>query len=280
MQKNTEQAEDNFYGNLSYVCKLKNIMKILRSERGCPWDREQTHTSLIPYLMEETYEVASAIEENSPGEICEELGDLLLQIVFHCQIGEEEGTFTFEDAAKNIVEKLIRRHPHVFSTTEVSGSDEVVKNWEEIKKKERKNSGTGRRRESLLDSVPGNLPALIEATLLGKKAATAGFDWARAEDIMAKIHEEIKELEGAVKEKKFSHIREEIGDVLFSVVNLSRHLNIDAEYALRTTSQKFIRRFKRIEEFALEEGISLKGKSLEELDKLWDRAKEEEGYET
>jgi len=273
MQKNTEQAEDNFYGNLSYVCKLKNIMKILRSERGCPWDREQTHTSLIPYLMEETYEVASAIEENSPGEICEEPG------FFH-QIGEKEGTFTFEDAAKNIVEKLIRRHPHVFSTTEVSGSDEVVKNWEEIKKKERKNSGTGRRRESLLDSVPGNLPALIEATLLGKKAATAGFDWARAEDIMAKIHEEIKELEGAVKEKKFSHIREEIGDVLFSVVNLSRHLNIDAEYALRTTSQKFIRRFKRIEEFALEEGISLKGKSLEELDKLWDRAKEEEGYET
>jgi len=258
-------------------------MKILRGERGCPWDREQTHTSLIPYLMEETYEVASAIEENSPGEICEELGDLLLQIVFHCQIGEEMGTFTLEDAAKSIVEKLIRRHPHVFSKTEVSGSDEVVKNWEEIKKKERENSGTGsnkKQRESLLDSVPGNLPALIEATLLGKKAATVGFDWARAEDIIAKIHEEIKELEGAVKEKNFSHIREETGDVLFSVVNLSRHLNIDAEYALKTTSQKFIRRFKRIEEFALEGGISLKGKSLEELDKLWDMAKEEEGYET
>ena len=264
--------------DLSYVHRLTNIMKKLRSKTGCPWDREQNHETLLPYLLEETYEVAAAIEEKNIDEICEELGDLLLQIVFHCQIGEEEGTFNLEDSARKIVEKLIRRHPHVFSDTKVSGSGEVVKNWEEIKKQEK----AGKEEEkSILDGVPSGLPALIEATLLGKKASKVGFDWDKAEDIMVKIKEEVGELEDAIKEKKPSHIREEVGDILFSVVNICRHLSVDPEYALKSTSKKFIRRFKKIEEvLRKKEGIKMMKKmSLEELDKLWDKVKEEEKNE-
>ncbi|HPZ08027.1 MAG TPA: nucleoside triphosphate pyrophosphohydrolase [Candidatus Eremiobacteraeota bacterium] len=270
-----EHMEVCFLEDIYSIYELKSIIKRLRGKEGCPWDKEQNHQTLIPYLTEETYEVVNAIEEKDYLRICEELGDLLLQIVFHCQIGEEENHFTLEDVARNIVKKLIRRHPHIFSNVNISNSEEVVKNWEEIKKKEK-----GKSDESILDGVPENLSALVRADFLGKKVARVGFDWPCAEDIIKKLREEICELEGAIKEKKPCHIREELGDILFTIVNISRHFGIDPEYALRNTSKKFVRRFKKIEELCRENGRGLKERTLEELDALWEIAKEEEKSET
>lgn len=251
-------------------------MQQLRGDKGCPWDKEQDHKSLVPFLIEETYEVVSAIEENEPYKIQEELGDLLLQIIFHCQIAQEEKLFTIEDVAKGIVEKLIRRHPHIFSDIKVKNSKEVLENWEEIKRQERAEKKD--RGKSILEEFPKNLPALVEADLITKKVAKIGFDWPCSEEIIKKLEEEIEELKDALKKKDRKEIKEEIGDVLFTVVNLSRHLNLDAEYSLKESSKKFIKRFKRLEEIAAIENNnqSLKGKTLEELDRLWELAKKEE----
>ncbi len=272
-----EDIEVTFIKDIPSVYKLKGIMQKLRGEHGCPWDKEQTHRTLVPYLTEEAYEVVNAIEENSKEKICEELGDLLLQIVFHCQIGEEEKTFTLEDVADGIVKKLIRRHPHIFSDVNVSGSDEVIKNWEEIKKKEK-----GKQVKSILEGLPEHLPALVKADLTGKKVARVGFDWPCAEEILKKLFEEIEEFQGAIKEQNSDHIKEELGDMLFTIVNLARHFDVEPEYALNSTTKKFVKRFKRLEEISLnkKDGKSLSDRTLEELDEIWELVKKEYKHET
>jgi MazG family protein len=218
--------------------RLVDVMKRLRSPGGCPWDREQTHESLKPYLLEEAYEVLSAIDMHDDEELKEELGDLLLQIVFHAQLADEENRFSIDDVAESIVKKLIRRHPHVFSEVKVNGSEEVLQNWEKIKKDEGK--------KSALDGVPPTLPALLKARRVQEKAKRVGFDWDNAEGAFEKVVEEVNELKKAIVEGKKGSVEEELGDLLFSIVNVSRFLDVDAEDALRKTIHKFMVRFQYI----------------------------------
>jgi tetrapyrrole methylase family protein/MazG family protein len=251
------------------VYELVEVMSRLRAENGCPWDREQNHTTLKPYLVEETYEVLDAIERNDDDSLKEELGDLLLQIVFHAQIAQEDGRFTIDDVAASIVEKLKRRHPHVFGTVRVDTSEEVLHNWEQIKRSEGK--------ESVLDGVPKGLPALLKARRVQEKVRRVGFDWETAEGAMHKVGEEIKELEDAVHRGKKDEAKEEFGDLLFSLVNVSRFLGIDAEDSLRRTIDKVIERFKYIEREVKRRGSrSIGDYTLDELDSIWERSKGEE----
>lgn len=247
--------------------QLVEVMRALRSEGGCPWDREQTHLTLKPYLIEEAYEVLDAVDREDDEELKKELGDLLLQVVFHARIAEEEGRFDIDQVACAIVEKLKRRHPHVFGNVEVSGSEQVLKNWEDIKNRE------GRR--SVLDGVPGALPALLKARRVQEKVSRVGFDWQDPAGALEKVCEEIDELKEAVQRGGGSDVEEELGDVLFSLVNVSRFLRVDAEEALRNTIHKFMRRFQYIEEQVAGKGDRLlKEYSLEELDSLWEKSKE------
>jgi tetrapyrrole methylase family protein/MazG family protein len=249
---------------------LVEVMRILRSEKGCPWDREQSHESLKPYLIEETYEVLDAIDRGDDGELLEELGDLLLQIVFHAQLAAEEGRFTVEDVARVIVQKLERRHPHVFGEVQVHSSLQVLKNWEEIKR------GEGKR--SVLDGVPRGLPALLKARRVQDKVKRVGFDWDDPAGALEKVREEIGEMETAVQRGDRQGIEEEFGDVLFSLVNVSRFLDIDAEESLRQTVEKFSRRFRYIEARIESLGDrSIEDYSLEELDALWEESKRDGG---
>jgi XTP/dITP diphosphohydrolase len=239
-------------------------VKRLRNE--CPWDKEQTHTSLRRCLLEESYEVLEAIDNNNLDELKKELGDLLLQVVFHTTIAEEEKEFTLNDVIKSENQKLISRHPHVFGNLKVSGSDEVKTNWEKLKTKEG--------RESILDGVPKELPALFRAFRIQEKASKVGFDWKNEKPVYQKILEEIEELKeniesGIDKEK----ISDEFGDVLFSIVNYSRFLKINPEDALRKTIEKFVRRFKKVEDFAKTNNKKLDDMSLEEMDEVWNRSK-------
>ncbi len=248
--------------------KLVDVMKKLRGKNGCPWDKKQNHKSLKPYLIEEVYEVIDAIDREDYNDLKEELGDLLLQIVFHSQIAKENGIFTIDDVAEGIVEKLIRRHPHVFGDVKVKDSDEVLKNWEKIKKEEGK--------ESVLDGVPKGLPALLKARRVQEKAKRVGFDWKNIDGALEKVEEEFKELKEAIKSNKKDEISEEFGDLLFSLVNVSRFLGIDAEDSLQQTINKFMERFKAIEnKIKKSEKKNIEEYSLEELDELWDRVKEE-----
>ena len=254
---------------MNELYKLVEVMKKLRSPGGCPWDREQTHETLKPYLLEETYEVLSAIDMHDDDELKEELGDLLLQIVFHAQLADEEHRFSIDDVAESIVQKLIRRHPHVFGEIKVNGSEEVLQNWEKIKK--------GEGKKSALDGVPSSLPALLKARRVQEKAKRVGFDWDNARGAFEKVVEEIHELKHAIDEAKTENVEEEIGDLLFSLVNVSRFVGVDAEDALRKTIQKFMARFQYIEEEIEKNGKkSLENYSLGELDVLWDRAKHEQ----
>jgi tetrapyrrole methylase family protein/MazG family protein len=251
---------------LRYLYKLVRVMKRLRSKNGCPWDHEQDHESLKPYLLEETYEVLEAIDNRDDEELSEELGDLLLQIVFHAQIAAERGKFTIDDVAKKIVKKLKRRHPHVFGKTKVRGSDEVLQNWEEIKKDEGK--------LSVLAGVPDHLPALLRARRVQEKAKRVGFDWDSVDGAFEKILEEVGELKDAASEMNKQKIEDEFGDILFSIVNISRFLGIDAEGALRKTINKFKKRFQYVESIAEKKGEKpLNQYSLNELDAMWDEAK-------
>jgi len=244
-------------------------MERLRAENGCPWDRKQTHESLKPYLIEETYEVISAIDSGNDDELKEELGDLLLQIVFHAQIAKEDGRFDIDDVAKTIVEKLIRRHPHVFGDLKVSGSDEVLQNWEKIKKEEGK--------ESIFDGVPEGLPSLLKARRVQEKAKRVGFDWNNIEGTLDKVKEEFDELSEAIKFGKKEKISEEFGDLLFSLVNVSRFLDIDAEDSLRQTIEKFMKRFKSVEKIIKSKGgKDLKNYTINELDEIWEDVKRRE----
>ena len=249
---------DGFY-------ELVRTMSILRDPQGgCPWDLEQTHASIRGHLIEEAYEAVAAIEERDDAALADELGDILLQVVFHARIGAEEGRFTIDDATAGIVAKLRRRHPHIFGGAEAGTSAEVLHRWEEIKREEKPG-------ESVLASVPKALPALLRAQKISKKAAATGFDWETVEDVWMKVHEEIDELKAAAPGTQ--EAEDEVGDVLFSVVNVARKLGVDAETALRVTCERFTARFRHMEEAARESGRNLADLDIDAMEALWQRAK-------
>ncbi|HET9097526.1 MAG TPA: nucleoside triphosphate pyrophosphohydrolase [Candidatus Baltobacteraceae bacterium] len=249
---------------------LIEIMARLRS--SCPWDREQTHRTLVPYLIEETYEVVEAIEQNDEAALCEELGDLLLQVVFHAQLGSEAGKFTVADVVDALSNKMVRRHPHVFGDAVIEDVDAQWKNWEKLKALE----ATGQKRKSRLDGIPKHLGALQRGQRMQEKASRVGFDWPGARDILDKLHEEMTELADAQREKQDDpHVREELGDVFFTLVNLSRAMGIDAETAMREANEKFYKRFSFMEERATKDGKSLSDMTIDELEELWQLAKTE-----
>ncbi len=250
------------------IDRLIEVMRILRSPQGCPWDHKQTLTTLKDHLVEESHEVLDAIDSGDRSKLCEELGDLLLQIVFQAQICREEEAFTFDDVANSIVEKLIRRHPHVFGDVKVSGSDEVLKNWEQIKKTER-----GEKPRSTLDGIPKSLPALHKAHLVAKRAARVGFDWASADGALDKLDEEVAEIREAVATGSAEKVGAEIGDVLFAAVNLSRFFDRNPEDLLHGTIAKFTRRFQFIEERVNAMGKKMSDCTLAEMDAIWNEAK-------
>ena len=255
--------------NLSYTLEdLLKIMKKLLDPDGCPWDREQNHQTLKPYMIEEAYEVCDAIDRGDIEELKEELGDVLLQVVFHSELAKREGHFEITDVIKKICDKLISRHPHVFSTLRVNNSQEVLANWEEIKKREKK-----KKKPSVLDGVPGNMPALALACRIQERASNVGFDWEKIDDVWEKVEEELKEFSDAYKSGEEEKIEEEYGDLIFSLVNLARFLNINPEQALRKTVVKFEERFRYIEQKAEEKGRKLKDMSLAEMDELWNETK-------
>lgn len=249
---------------------LIEVMATLRSPDGCLWDLEQNHRSLRRYLVEEVYEVLEAIELADGEKMCEELGDLLLQIVFHARVAEESGEFTMQDVVDVVTEKMIRRHPHVFGEVTVADAADVVVNWEEIKRREHND------RHSVLDGVPAGLPALMHAYKVQAKAAKVGFDWPDVEPVWGKVAEELQELREAIAKKSPREVEAELGDVLFAVVNLARFLKVEPETALNATNQKFRRRFTYIEQEVTKSGREWKKMSLEELDLLWNEAKRAE----
>ena len=250
---------------------LVKIMEKLRSPEGCPWDRKQTHESLLPYLLEETYEVIDAVKKGSDEELKEELGDLLLQVIFHSQIAKERGAFDIEDVVDSISKKLIHRHPHVFGEREdIKTAEDVNREWEKLKEKE------GKKKESLLDGIPESMPALERAYKLQKRAAKVGFDWKGFEGIKEKLIEEISEIEEEIKKGDRRKIEEEVGDLLFMAVNLARFLGVHPEIALRRANEKFEKRFRYMEKRAKEMGRDLSEMSLEEMEELWQEAKESE----
>jgi tetrapyrrole methylase family protein/MazG family protein len=253
--------------------RLLDVMRRLRGPDGCPWDREQTNESLKSDLIEEAYEVIDAIESGEASALEEELGDLLLQVVFHAQICSESGQFEFANVADGISDKLVRRHPHVFGEVQVSGASEVLQNWDAIKKAEKQE---GNKPASIVAGIPRHLPALQKAYQVQKRAARAGFDWAHIDDVFDKLHEEIDELKEAIGRQHEPDIREELGDLLFSVVNVSRFLGHNPEELLDQNIKKFIRRFQHVEDQVHAAGKPFKSFSLEELDAFWDNAKRAE----
>ena len=231
----------------------------------CPWDKKQTIETLRPLTIEETYELADAITEQDWNGIKEELGDILLHIIFYARIGKEQEMFTLEEVLNGISEKLVRRHPHIYGDVMVNDDEDVKKNWEQIKMKEGK--------KSVLSGVPKSLPAMVKATRIQEKAKQVGFEWENKEDVWKKVEEEISELQEAVAEKDEKNIEEEFGDVLFSLINYARFLNIDSEGVLEKTNKKFISRFTLMEEEALRQNKSLAEMSLQEMDELWNEIK-------
>jgi len=249
--------------------RLVDLMERLRSPDGCPWDRKQTPRSLKPFLIEECFEVVDALEEGSPDKVREELGDLLFQIVFHARIAEEEGRFTINDVITAIIEKMTRRHPHVFGRSRLSTDREVLAAWEEIKKKEKGHE----ERKSILEGVPRNLPSLLRAHRIQERAARVGFDWNHLNEALPKLDEELAEFKDSLREENAAKVEEELGDLFFTLVNISRFLGVDPEEALRKTISKFVRRFRYIEEQAADAGKALSDMTLEEMDALWELAK-------
>ena len=246
--------------------RLVEIMAKLRAPGGCPWDREQNFDTIKPYLLEETYEVMDAIDDRDWPGLAEELGDLLLQPVFFAQMAAEQGKFSIDDSLNAISEKLIRRHPHIFSDGQADTSADVKRRWDEIKAEEKQ--GKGESKPSILGAIPRHLPALAEAQQIGVKAAAVGFDWEHPGQVLAKLHEELAELEAARNNGDIAAIEDELGDLLFVLANLARFLKVDPEQALRKTNAKFRRRFAHIEHNA-----TLPGASIEEMEALWQQAK-------
>ena len=255
------------------MARLLAIMRRLRAPGGCPWDREQTHASLKPNLIEESYEALDAIDSGDPQKLKEELGDVLLQVVFHAQLAEEAGAFNFDDVAATLNAKLVRRHPHVFGTVKVSGAREVLKNWEQIKRGEKKAQGAI---PSVVVGVPRHLPALLKAEQVQRKAARVGFDWQTVAPVVAKVAEELAEVRHAIAQGDAAQIREELGDLLFAAVNLGRFLGHSAEEALDGSVRKFVRRFQEIERRLHVQGRELTSCSLADLDAIWEQIKREE----
>ncbi len=247
--------------------RLVEIMKRLRGPDGCPWDKEQTSITLKPYLIEEAYEVIDAIDNQDDTNLTEELGDVLLQVVFHAQIATEENRFTIEDVAQSISDKLVRRHPHVFGNVEAETADQVVQNWEAIKAQEKEGETD---QKSALSGIPRHLPALLRAYQIQKKAARVGFDWDKTEEVIQKVEEEVQELRHAHTQQEK---QEEFGDLLFSLVNLARFLQIDPEEALTQTIAKFQNRFAYIETELKKRGLTPQDTTLKEMDILWEKAK-------
>lgn len=269
-------SEDETLRNRSFG-RLHEIVSILRSPGGCPWDREQTHESIRKNLIEETYEVLETIDDDDPDHMCEELGDLLLQIMLHSQMEEETGTFTVYDVIQELNEKLIYRHPHVFGNLSAEDAEAALNNWEAMKAEEKKRKGLQPERQSVISGVPRDLPALMKAYKLQKKAAKAGFDWEDIDGVWSKLEEEIRELREAVAQKQDAKVRElELGDVLFSVVNAARYIGVDPEQALSRTIRKFTERFHYVEDRLREQGKTPGDSSLDEMDALWDEAKSKE----
>ena len=260
---------------LSDMHELLAIMRRLRDpEAGCPWDLEQDFGTIAPYTIEEAYEVASAIEDKDYAALKDELGDLMLQVVFHAQMADEKGLFSFPDVVRAICEKMIRRHPHVFARGGADTPEAVRAAWEDIKRQERADKGA--QPESLLDDVPAALPALMRAVKLQNRAAEVGFDWPSAVNVTDKIAEETRELAEAAASTDHAKVAEEFGDLLFAMANLGRHLKVDPEDALRAANAKFMRRFKAIEAGLRARGRTPEESSLEEMEALWQKAKLDE----
>jgi tetrapyrrole methylase family protein/MazG family protein len=251
--------------------QLVEIIAKLRSDDGCPWDKEQTHETLKTGIIEEAYEVIETIDEKDDEKLEEELGDLLMQVLLNAQIAKDEGKFDILGVIQKISEKLIRRHPHVFGDLKVKDSQEIMQNWERIKGEER----AERDGNSLMDGVPINLPALIQARKVQSRASRVGFDWDKADDVLKKVDEEVGELKEGISKLDKENIKEEVGDILFSIVNLSRFLDVEPEDALRKTTAKFIRRFKKMESLIANDGKKITDFDLAGLDKIWDSIKED-----
>jgi MazG family protein len=248
--------------------ELVSLMTTLRGPNGCPWDREQTLATLKPFIIEESYEVVDAIDRDDRASLLEELGDFLLQAVFIAELTREEGTFDISDSITAIHDKLVRRHPHVFGEVVARDAEQVLVNWEKLKNAERKAENKG-----VLSGVPQSLPALLKASRLTEKAARVGFDWRRTEDVFEKLEEEIAEVHEAIAAGDQEHVHDEIGDLLFTIANIARKLDVNPEEALQSTNRKFARRFERMERSVHESGRNLDQLTLEEMDALWDEAK-------
>lgn len=248
---------------------LLRIMQVLRAPGGCPWDKEQTHASIRKNFVEETYEVCEAIDNGDTALLCEELGDVLLQVVFHAQMEAEQGSFCFDDVCNGICQKLITRHPHIFGDVDAKTSDDVLRNWDAIKKSEKGQETAAQ----TLNGVSKALPALMRSGKVQQRAARAGFDYPDKDWALRDLHREVDELTEAVREGDAEHCEEELGDVLFSAVNVSRFLKLDAEEALGRSCEKFIARFTRVEQLAAQRGLDMKAAPVEELEKLWREAK-------
>ena len=248
------------------IDELRRVMARLRAPDGCPWDREQTSQSLLPYFIEEVYEVIESVDEENWATVKEELGDILLHVVFQAAIAEDDGKFNLEESLSTINKKLVKRHPHVFGNKNADAVFHAKQNWEAAKHKEKN-------RKSRLEGVPITLPALIRAQRLQQKASYVGFDWDKVEKVWDKVHEEIMELKEAQSKNMKDHIEEEIGDVLFAIVNLARFLDISAEDALRRTNKKFTSRFAKVEEILEKNGKKEEESTLEEMDEIWNAVK-------
>ncbi len=249
--------------------RLTELMERLRGPGGCPWDKEQNLKTLTPFIIEEAYEVVDAIESGDPGSVKDELGDLLFQVIFACRIMTEEGRFGLTEVIDNTVEKMIRRHPHVYGEVEAETAEEVLKNWEEIKLSER-NEVAG---ESILSKIPNSMPSLMRAAKVSKRAAKSGFDWSDIGAVFAKVTEEIKEFQEALESSDAEQTEEEFGDILFALVNVARFAEVNPEMALKKAIDKFIRRFGSVEALVKKKNKDLNSTSVEELEELWNEAK-------
>ncbi len=257
---------------------LVELVKRLRGPEGCPWDREQTSETLKPHLIEEAHEVLEALDSENPGDLCEELGDLLFQVLFHSELASEKGDFNIDDVCRGIHKKMVLRHPHVFGDAEFKDSEELLKNWEKLKSKEKAASGKDVKPEgSILDGIPPSLPALHVARMISAKAAGTGFDWPDLEGIENKLSEEINELNEAVELADLEKIQEEAGDILFTAVNIARFLKIDPETALARANQKFISRFQSLENHFRSESLNISDASAEEMEEIWTEVKKSRG---
>ena len=252
--------------------RLVDVVAMLRSKNGCPWDLAQTHESLKADLIEEAYELIEAIDAKVPKKICDELGDLLMQVMLHSQIATDRNEFGVDEVIENLTEKLVRRHPHVFGSVVATDENEVLENWEEIKRGEDGNKD----RKSSLDGIPHSLPSLQKAEKIQKKASRAGFDWDTTEDVLPKLQEEIDEIEESIRNDDITEIEMEIGDLLFSVVNLCRFLNVQPEEALRKSTRKFADRFQRMETTLERTNKTFKDYDLSTLDQIWEQVKQQE----